>query len=48
LSYIPRKHSLYNIGIPREFILNYGKKDQIDVLLGLNEDLIKEKINNII
>jgi transketolase len=42
------KHSLYNIGIPREFILNYGKKDQIDVLLGLDENSIKEKINKII
>jgi transketolase len=42
------KHSLYNIGIPREFILNYGKKDQIDTLLGLDENLIKEKINKII
>jgi transketolase len=42
------KYSLYNIGVSREFILNYGKKDQIDTLLGLNEDLIKEKINKII
>lgn len=42
------KHSLHNIGIPREFILNYGKKDQIDVSLGLNENSIKEKINTII
>ena len=42
------KYSLHNIGIPREFILNYGKKDQIDVLLGLDENSIKEKLNNII
>jgi transketolase len=42
------KYSLHNIGIPREFILNYGKKDQIDILLGLDENSIKEKINKII
>lgn len=42
------KYSLHNIGIPREFILNYGKKDQIDTLLGLDENSIKEKINKII
>jgi transketolase len=42
------KYNLYNIGIPREFILNYGKKDQIDILLGLDENSIKEKINKII
>jgi transketolase len=42
------KYSLHNIGVPREFILNYGKKDQIDVLLGLDENSIKEKLNNII
>jgi transketolase len=42
------KYSLYNIGVPREFILNYGKKDQIDVLLGLDENSIKEKIYKII
>jgi transketolase len=42
------KYSLHNIGVPREFILNYGKKDQIDTLLGLDENLIKEKINKII
>ena len=42
------KYSLHNIGVPREFILNYGRKDQIDISLGLDENSLKEKINKII
>jgi transketolase len=41
-------YKLSNIGIPREFILYYGKKNQIDKLLGLDIDSIKNKINNLI
>ena len=41
-------YKLSNIGIPREFILYYGKKNQIDKLLGLDVDSIKNKINNLI
>jgi transketolase len=41
-------YKLTNIGIPREFILNYGKKTQIDEILGLNSKSIKTKINKLI
>ena len=41
-------YKLSNIGIPRKFILNYGKKSQIDELLGLDTDSIKNKIKKLI
>jgi len=41
-------YKLTNIGIPREFILNYGKKTQIDEILGLNSESIKTRINKLI
>jgi transketolase len=41
-------YKLTNIGIPREFILNYGKKHQIDEIIGLDTESIKTKINKLI
>jgi transketolase len=41
-------YKLSNIGIPREFILSYGKKHQIDELLELDVNSLKNKINNLI
>jgi transketolase len=41
-------YKLTNIGIPREFILNYGKKHQIDEIIGLDIESIKTKINKLI
>jgi len=41
-------YKLTNIGIPREFILSYGKKPQIDKLLGLDVDSLKDKFNKLI
>jgi transketolase len=41
-------YKLSNIGIPREFILNYGKKSQIDKLLELDINSIKDKIIKLI
>jgi transketolase len=41
-------YKLSNIGIPREFILYYGKKPQIDKLLELDTDSIKNKFNKLI
>jgi transketolase len=41
-------YKLTNIGIPREFILHYGKKPQIDKLLGLDIDSLKNKINKLV
>jgi transketolase len=41
-------YKLNNIGIPREFILSYGKKHQIDELLELDVNSLKNKINNLI
>ena len=41
-------YKLSNIGVPREFILNYGKKHQIDKILGLDVESIKTKINKLI
>jgi transketolase len=41
-------YKLSNIGVPREFILNYGKKYQIDEILGLDVESIKIKINKLI
>ena len=41
-------YKLSNIGVPKEFILNYGKKHQIDELLGLDTKSIKIKINKLI
>jgi transketolase len=41
-------YKLSNIGIPREFVLYYGKKPQIDKLLELDMDSIKNKINKLI
>jgi transketolase len=41
-------YKLNNIGIPREFILYYGKKYQIDKLLKLDVNSIKNKINKFI
>lgn len=41
-----KQYALSNIGIPREFILNYGKKSQIDQFLGLDSENIKNKILN--
>ena len=38
------KYSLHNIGVPREFILNYGKKQQIDEMLGLDTESIKNTL----
>ena len=38
------EYKLSNIGIPREFIHNYGKKDEIDQLLELDTNSIKNKI----
>jgi transketolase len=41
-------YKLTNIGIPREFILYYGKKPQIDKLLGLDIDSLKNKFNKLV
>lgn len=41
-------YKLTNIGIPREFILHYGNKSQIDNCLKLDIKGIKNKINSII
>ena len=41
-------YKLTNIGIPREFILYYGKKPQIDKLLGLDIDSLKNKFNELV
>jgi len=41
-------YKLTNIGIPREFILYYGKKPQIDKLLGLDIDSLKIKFNKLV
>jgi transketolase len=41
-------YKLTNIGVPREFILSYGKKPQIDKLLGLDVDSLKDKFNKLI
>jgi transketolase len=41
-------YKLSNIGIPREFILSYGKKHQIDDLLELDVNSIKNKINKLV
>lgn len=41
-------YKLNSIGIPREFILSYGKKYQIDELLELDVNSLKNKINNLI
>ena len=41
-------YKLTNIGIPREFILSYGNKPQIDKLLGLDIDSLKSKFNKLI
>ena len=41
-------YKLTNIGIPREFILSYGKKSQIDKLLKLDIDSLKNKFNKLI
>jgi transketolase len=43
-----KSYKLTNIGIPREFILHYGSKIQIDEFLGLDVKTIKHKINSII
>jgi transketolase len=43
-----KSYKLTNIGIPREFILHYGNKTQIDEFLGLDAETIKRKINTII
>jgi transketolase len=41
-------YKLINIGIPREFILSYGKKSQIDNLLELDMDSLKNKFNKLV
>lgn len=41
-------YKLINIGIPREFILYYGKKSQIDNLLELDMDSLKNKFNKLV
>ena len=41
-------YTLTNIGIPREFILSYGKKPQIDKLLELDVDSLKNKFNKLV
>lgn len=41
-------YKLTNIGVPREFILSYGKKSQIDKLLRLDIDSLKDKFNKLI
>jgi transketolase len=41
-------YKLTNIGIPREFILSYGKKSQIDNLLELDMDSLKNKFNKLV
>jgi transketolase len=41
-------YKLTNIGIPREFILHYGNKTQIDNVLKLDIEAIKHKINTLI
>lgn len=42
------KCSLYNIGVPLQFLTNYGKKTEHDYALGLDTNSIREKINKII
>ena len=41
-------YKLTNIGVPREFILSYGKKSQIDKLLRIDIDSLKDKFNKLI
>ena len=41
-------YKLTNIALPREFILYYGKKPQIDKLLGLDIDSLKNKFNKLV
>lgn len=40
------KYKLTNIGVPREFLTNYGSKTEHDFNLGLDVDSIKERIKN--
>lgn len=41
-------YKLTNIGVPREFILSYGKKSQIDTLLELDINSLKNKFNKLV
>ena len=41
------KYNISNIGIPREFITQNGKKEEIDIYLGLDVNSLKNKIENI-
>jgi transketolase len=43
-----KKYSLYNIGVPREFIMKYGKKEEVDKFVGLDQKSINENINKIL
>jgi len=40
-------YSLYNIGMKREFLKNYGKKEEHDVSLGLDKYSLRKKIEKI-
>jgi transketolase len=39
-----KKYSIYNIGISRNFLLNYGKKEQHDENLNLTSDAIQTNL----
>ena len=39
---------LHHIGVPREFLTNYGTKEEHDEKLGLNATSIRQKLSNLI
>ncbi len=45
---VNKEMQLYNIGVPRQFLTNYGNKDQHDKFLGLDIDSLYKKITNIL
>ena len=42
-----KKYSLYNIGMKRKFLINYGKKEEHDINLSLDTESLRKKITEI-
>jgi transketolase len=42
-----QKYYLYNIGMKRKFLINYGKKEEHDVNLGLDTESLRKRISDI-
>jgi transketolase len=47
-TFTDKKHKILNIGIPHEFLTNYGTKEEHDIQLGLTHNDIYEKIKKFI